>query len=604
LDVSRSQEDGTLGHLEGTLDLVAETLGRLQTSLVEEEARLGQVDPSLVQLDARLAQVDRSLVQLDAPLYHWVESLVHEYEPLARQKTTLDQLATARDQGDETLGQGEEPHRQQGESLRQLSAPLGLKNATLDHLAEPLDQEATMRVPMDRTPNPVATKTADRTALAALQTAERAVLALCGVTRGIERGRRSATLRVHSARGGKPMGVSVVLVLLSVPVLLWTGYLAGLALLSSANRPPREVSGPKTRFEVVVPAHDEELGIATTVQNLLGVDYPAERRRVVVVADNCSDGTAASATAAGATVLERRDSERRGKGYALAYAFERALSEGRADAVVVVDADTQVTPNLLRAFDARLQAGARAIQAEYVVANREASWRTRLMHIGFTLFHDVRSRARERLEVSAGLRGNGMAFATSLLREVPHDAFSVVEDVEYGIRLGRAGYRVHYAGDARVFGEMVSSERASRSQRQRWEGGRLTLAKQHALALLAEGLRKRSLLLLDLAADLLVPPLTYVALSVIVGVAASALWIALAHGRYGAWWAAAPWAAALAGFAIYVVRGVWLSRVGPRAILDLAWAPVYMAWKVVLALRSSSSSRGEWVRTAREGEKP
>jgi GT2 family glycosyltransferase len=397
------------------------------------------------------------------------------------------------------------------------------------------------------------------------------------------------------------MLVSIALVVLALPVLAWTTYLAALAALSWANRPPAPVSGPRTRFEVVVPSHNEEVGIAATVANLLAVDYPAELRRVVVVADNCSDATAARAAAAGATVLERHDTEKRGKGYALAYAFERALSEGRTDAVVVVDADTTVTPNLLRAFDARLQAGALAIQAEYAVANRQASWRTRLMHIGFTLFHDVRSRARERLGVSAGLRGNGMAFATRLLHEVPHDAFSVVEDVEYGIRLGRAGHRVYYAGDARVFGEMVSSEKGSRSQRRRWEGGRLTLARRHAGGLLGEGLRRRSLLLLDLAADLLVPPLTYVALAMMLGVIASALWVVLGHGP---WWAAAPWAAAAAGFALYVARGVWLSRVGPRAILDLAWAPVYMAWKVVLALRSSASREREWVRTAREGEKP
>ena len=62
-----------------------------------------------------------------------------------------------------------------------------------------------------------------------------------------------------------------------------------------------------------------------------------------------------------------------------------------------------------------------AVQAEYGVANRTASWRTRLMHIALTLFHCVRSRARERLGVSAGLRGNGMSFATTLLRDVPHD---------------------------------------------------------------------------------------------------------------------------------------------------------------------------------------
>ena len=39
-----------------------------------------------------------------------------------------------------------------------------------------------------------------------------------------------------------------------------------------------------------------------------------------------------------------------------------------------------------------------------------------------------------------------MVFASTLLRDVPHDAFSIVEDVEYGIRLGLAGHRVEYAG--------------------------------------------------------------------------------------------------------------------------------------------------------------
>ena len=400
------------------------------------------------------------------------------------------------------------------------------------------------------------------------------------------------------------MLLNLALTALSLPVLVWTTYLAMLAFLSRANRGPPFADPPRTRFEIVVPSHNEEAGIASTVDCLLAVDYPPDLRRVVVVADNCSDATAARASEAGAVVLERNDTARRGKGYALAHAFERALADGVTDAIVVVDADTKVTQNLLRAFDARLQSGARAVQAEYCVANPDSSWRTRLMHVGFTLFHDVRSRARERLGVSAGLRGNGMGFAASLLREVPHEAFSVVEDVEYGIRLGQRGYRVTYAGEARVFGEMVSSERASRSQRRRWEGGRAVLARRHAATLLAEGLRRRSLLLLDLAMDLLVPPLTYVALATFAGVVASASWVRFGGGSP---WVLAPWCAALAGFAVYVVRGIWLAGAGPRTLLALLWAPVYMIWKVVLAVRSPRSSparEGEWVRTAREGEKP
>jgi 1,2-diacylglycerol 3-beta-glucosyltransferase len=397
------------------------------------------------------------------------------------------------------------------------------------------------------------------------------------------------------------MLVSVVIAALSLPALAWTTYLALLALLSRANPTPTYVVPPRTRFDLVVPAHDEEAGIASTVASLLDLDYPRDLYRVIVVADNCTDATASAAADAGALVIERSDAARRGKGYALAYAFERSAADGFADALVVIDADTRATPNLLHAFAARLNAGARAAQAEYAVANRTSSWRTRLMHIAFTLFHGVRSRARERLGVSAGLRGNGMMFEAKLLREMPHDAFSIVEDVEYGIRLGLAGHRVHYAGEAQVFGQMVGAEAASRSQRRRWEGGRMQLVRQHAGHLLAAGLRERSPVILDLAADLLVPPLTYVALAVIAGVSLSAAWVTLGHG---AWWSAAPWCASLLLFATYVVRGVWLAGVGPRAVLDLMWAPVYMVWKVALALRASPSREREWVRTTREVKKP
>ena len=322
---------------------------------------------------------------------------------------------------------------------------------------------------------------------------------------------------------------------------------------------------------------------------------------MVVVADNCRDATAERARGAGAQVIERTDDVRRGKGYALEHAFEGSLRDGFADAVVCVDADTVVTPNLLRAFAARLDRGASAAQAYYAVANPEASWRTRLMRVAFTLYHDVRSRGRERLGVSTGLRGNGMAFSVGLLRRIPHDAYSIVEDVEYGVRIGLEGHRVEYVGEARVLGQMVAAEKGSRTQRRRWEGGRLALARKRAGQLLSLGLRKRSLLLLDLAADLLVPPLTYVVFAATLGFAVAGGWVALGHG---APWVLAPWAAAMMGLAIYVVRGAWLAGVGPRVIFDLMWAPVYMVWKVALAAGDSSSKDKPWIRTARNGEKP
>jgi cellulose synthase/poly-beta-1,6-N-acetylglucosamine synthase-like glycosyltransferase len=395
-----------------------------------------------------------------------------------------------------------------------------------------------------------------------------------------------------------PSWTDLLLTAAALPPLGAASYLGLLAVIAQRTPPP-PAPAELPRFDIVVPAHDEEPVVGATVRSLLAVDYPRQLFRVRVVADNCSDRTAEVAADAGAEVWQRIDRERRGKGYALAFAFERVLGDAWADAAVVVDADTLVSPNLLTACAARLARGERALQAEYGVSNADDSWRTRLMRLAFALFHDVRSLARERLGLSCGLRGNGMVFALDVLRRVPHDAFSIVEDLEYGLRLGRAGYRVAYVGEARVQGQMVAGERASRSQRRRWEGGRWLIARQQAPDLLARALRQRSPLLLDLALDLLVPPLTYVAVTIAVGLAACAAAFALGAAPFVA---VGLWGAAALALLIYVGRGLTLSGLGLRGLADLAWAPVYIAWKLVLMLAPGAQRSGEWVRTSREGQ--
>ncbi len=396
------------------------------------------------------------------------------------------------------------------------------------------------------------------------------------------------------------VAAAAALAVLAVPVVTWGLYLGTLGLLSRRLPPPAAPAPPTLRFDLVVPAHDEAAGIGATVKSLLALDYPAALRRVLVVADNCTDDTAAKAREAGAVVLERSDAERRGKGYALAHAFAQSQADGVADAVVVVDADTLVSPNLLHAFAARLAAGEVAVQAHYGVQNPGASWRTRLMRIALAMFHQVRGVARERLQVSAGLRGNGMCFGAPLLREVPHDAFSLVEDLEYGIRLGRRGYRVAYAAEADVLGEMVSGEKASRSQRHRWEHGRAQMLRLHGWPLMRDALAQRSALLFDLAMDVLVPPLSRVVAFGVLGAGAAAVLVAFTGSGQVA---AAAFGASLAGVAVYVVAGWWHSGTGLRGLLDLALAPAYVAWKVLLAVQGRATKKPtEWVRTTREGE--
>ena len=394
------------------------------------------------------------------------------------------------------------------------------------------------------------------------------------------------------------LAVDVLLTLAALPCAAAAAYLGLLTACSRRGRPlPRPASLPF--FAVVVPAHDEERGIAATIHSLLHVDYPCERFRVVVVADNCSDRTAAAAAAAGASVIEREDRERRGKGYALRHAFDRLLQDRAVEAIAVVDADTVVSRNLLVAFAARLRRGEHALQAHYAVRNATDSWRTRLLAVAFSAVHGVRSRAREALGLSSGLRGNGMAFSAALLRLVPHAAWSLVEDLEYGIALGLAGVRVAYVEEAEVRGQMAVTERASRAQRRRWEQGRRLIARAQAPALLRRALQERSLLLADLAADLLVPPLAVVVTWVLAGLATCAVAQSLGVELHVAVWA---YALSLAALVAYVLRAWSLSGAGPRGLLDLGLAPAYVAWKLLLKLLPSHHPPGEWVRTRRTGE--
>jgi cellulose synthase/poly-beta-1,6-N-acetylglucosamine synthase-like glycosyltransferase len=390
------------------------------------------------------------------------------------------------------------------------------------------------------------------------------------------------------------LALSALLLALALPACLASVYLLVQTLMSGRLAPPAR-SSRQLRFDVVVPAHNEALAIAATVANLQLLDWPRERYRILVVADNCTDATAALAAAAGATVLERHDTTRRGKGYALQFAFQRSREDGLAAAVVVIDADAQVSANLLEALASRIEQGAHALQAHHGVLNASGAWRTRLLAIAMTAYHVVRSRAREHAHLSAGIRGNGWCVTHAVLEQVPYQAFSLAEDIEFGIDLGLAGYRVYYAGEAHASQEMVVDGKTAGKQRQRWEAGRFQLIRARTLPLLSAALKRRSAVCLDLALDLLVLPLSYVALNVgallLISVLA-AWWLPALHGWI---WLALGCAATLA---LYVLRGWQLSGTGARGLLDLAGAPAFIAWKVMLMLTRNSPT--EWLRTDRK----
>lgn len=385
-------------------------------------------------------------------------------------------------------------------------------------------------------------------------------------------------------------GLAILLAAASLP-----GTLEILLLTVGAILPPRRTTVPDRApslgaIAILVPAHDEAHGIAATVASLRACDPGEGRFEVVVIADNCGDATAEVARSAGARVIERQDPQRRGKGYALDFAFTRLLDEP-FDAFIVVDADSRVEPNLVTEVRRLLAGGAAAVQCRYQIANPAASLRARLMAIAWMAFNVLRPRGRERWGLSVGILGNGFALTRATLAAVPYRAASLVEDLEYHLRLIDSGRRVAFATATGVWSEAPLSRAGGASQRARWEGGRLRMALDWTPRLLRRVLAGERRALEPLL-DLLLAPLAYHVLLL-----AAALLLPFGPTRGYA-------AAGLALVGLHVLVALRVGGGGWRDLLALASAPFYILWKLTMlrAIGRASRSDAAWVRTKRDRE--
>lgn len=144
---------------------------------------------------------------------------------------------------------------------------------------------------------------------------------------------------------------SVGLFLLAVPAALFGYALAGYPLLlwlvSRVARRPRAWCDPPEwpRLSILVPAYNEEASIAGTLDSLLALDYPADRREVVVMSDASSDRTddiVRGYEARGVRLV--RMPARRGK----SAAENRTLPMVTGDIIVNTDATIRIPSSSLR----------------------------------------------------------------------------------------------------------------------------------------------------------------------------------------------------------------------------------------------------------------
>ena len=382
------------------------------------------------------------------------------------------------------------------------------------------------------------------------------------------------------------IGITLLVAALLAPLILVTAYFAvevfaGLAPLRASTTD--EAHG---RIVVVIPAHDEEPVIESTVRAIAGA-------LVLVVADNCSDRTGDVARSAGAEVLVRNDRQHRGKGFALAAARDQ-LRRDPPDVVVVLDADCRMDDLEALALVA-LRSGRACQSVNLLSPDLTAAPMVQISTFAFMIKNLIRQRGLQRLAGRAHLTGTGMAFPWKIFEAANLGGANIVEDLAMGLELAD-----RVAPPVLVERATVWSPPASQSgtlvQRRRWEGGYLATALKVAPRAIGRSLARADVRGLAAALNLSVPPL---ALLVLLNVAGFCL--GLAAVLLGA----SPWPLVVqvtVGLLAFLALASAWSREGRRVASGgtLLRLPLYVLWKLPLYL--GLARRGapqEWLRTGR-----
>ncbi len=385
--------------------------------------------------------------------------------------------------------------------------------------------------------------------------------------------------------------LGLALVAITLPLVLELALVTAAAWLPVRRQSDADQPVEGFPLAIVIPAHNEEFLISRCVRSVRESAAQCIAKsdvNIFVVAHNCTDSTAQQASKAGAEVLVYDDSAAKGKGFALRHGFEQALA-GHAKAILVVDADSIVSRDLVPAVQRLLANGAEAVQCRYEMDSPTDKINARLAALALRGFNLIRPRGRERLGLSAGIFGNGFALSRNLLEEVPYGAFSVVEDLEYHLAMVLAEKRVRFLESVLVSATLPASREGEQVQRSRWEGGRFHAARVWTGRLLGQLLRGRFRVAEPLF-DLTGLPMAYGVFALLL-----ALCVPMAGIRIYA----------IASLLVVAAHVLAAAASGPdfwRTLGLLAMAPLYILWKLRLlpAVLIGSKGKAAWVRTNRD----
>jgi len=300
--------------------------------------------------------------------------------------------------------------------------------------------------------------------------------------------------------------------LLAIPTVVFAMQI--LAAASTDDIPKQHVA-KRAGVAVLVPAHNEESIISSTLHSI--VSQLNDDDVLLVVADNCIDNTANLARKCGAKVIERKDADLRGKGYALDFGLQFLADNNPPEIVIIIDADCDLSSNCIDILAQQAKAEQRPVQALYLMqAPENKSITQAIAEFAWVVKNQVRPLGLKKMGFPCQLMGTGMAFPWELLRQANLAHGNMVEDMKLGIDLAVQGASPMFCPRALVSSEFPISTEVTDEQRKRWEHGHIATIFTETPRLLKAALHQKDISLLFMALDLSVPPLSLLGLCLIV----------------------------------------------------------------------------------------
>ena len=238
----------------------------------------------------------------------------------------------------------------------------------------------------------------------------------------------------------------------------------------------------KHKYAILIAARNEEKVIGNLLDSIAKQDYPRDLLTTFVVADNCTDTTAAIARKKGAICYERFNDQDKTKGFALEFLFNNIECDygiNSLEGYFIFDADNLLHTNFVSKMNDAFDSGEKIITSYRNTKNFDENWIASTYALHWIRSSRTSHRARSYLGLATNIQGTGFLFANEIVKNGWHYT-SLTEDRALTADAVSNGYMISYQDEAIFYDEQPIKLKVALRQRLRWSKG-------HLLAFLESG---------------------------------------------------------------------------------------------------------------------